>query len=128
MSKTTEFKVGQILENSLRQFAKIITIRNGIYGLTGWTSREAAEKTNVAHKHVNEYGLLYAGAKVVKGGKVSNAPETKDEAPTASDAPSKSSINALKADDARALAEKEGLSSEGNAKDVKARLITHFGL
>src|SRR5690606_12659646 len=123
----TEFKVGQILENSLRQFTKVVSVRNGIYGITGWMSRESAEKSNVAHKFVNKYGLKYANAKVVKGGKATNAPEAKGSNPTAT-APSKSSINALKADDVRKLAEKEGLSSEGTAKEVKERLVAHFGL
>lgn len=125
-----EFKVGMLLENSLRQFTKIISVRNGIYGITGWMSRESAEKSNVAHKFVNKYGLRYTNARVVKGDKASfskpTEPETGDT--TVTDKPTKSSINALKADDARALAEKEGLSTEGNAKDVKERLISHFGV
>ena len=66
---TQDFKVGAILENSVRQFAKIIAVREGnIYGLSGWTTRESAEKATVAHKFVNSYGLEYAGARVVKGG------------------------------------------------------------
>lgn len=126
---TTEFKVGQILENSLRQFTKIVSIRNGIYGITGWMSRESALKSNVVHKFVNIYGLQYAGSKVVKGGKTS-APEVEGNGKTDADldTPSKSSINKLVAADAKALAEKEGLSSEGTAKEVKERLVAHFGL
>ena len=125
-----EFKVGQILENSLRQFTKVVSVRNGIYGITGWMSRESAEKSNVSHKFVNKYGLRYANARVVKGGKVSDSKPTETETgdTTITDGPSKSSIKALKADEARELAEKEGLSTEGNAKDVKERLIAHFGL
>ena len=126
MSKP-EFKVGQIIENSLRQFTKIVSVRNGIYGLTGWQSRESAEKSNVAHNFVNVYGLRYAGARIVKGGTASNAPETEGST-DATEKPSKSSINKLNAADARAFAEKEGLSTEGNAKDVKDRIIAHLGL
>jgi hypothetical protein len=125
-----EFKVGQIIENSLRQFTKIISVRNGIYGISGWASRESAEKATVAHKFVNKYGLAYANAVIVKGSKasVSKPTETDESSEPATDKLSKSAINKLNAADAKALAEKEGLSIEGNAKDVKERLCAHFGL
>lgn len=124
-----EFKVGQILENSLRQFTKVVSVRNGIYGLTGWMSRESALKSNVVHKFVNIHGLRYAGVKVSKGGKASDAaPASAAGGSDSTSAPSKSSINKLVAADAKALAEKEGLSSEGTAKEVKERLVAHFGL
>lgn len=123
-----EFKVGQILENSLRQFTKVVSVRNGIYGITGWMSRESAEKSTVAHKFVNKYGLSYAGVKAVKGGKSKGATAPEENGTDSVDTPTKSSINKLVAADAKALAEKEGLSSDGTAKEVKERLITHFGL
>lgn len=69
-----KFKVGAILENPLRQFAKIIAIKNGVYALSGWTSREHAEKATVAYTRVNSYGLMYANVKVVSAGKGKSEP------------------------------------------------------
>lgn len=123
-----EFKVGQILENSLRQFTKIVSLRNGIYGITGWMSRDSAIKSSVAHKFVNVYGLQYAGARIVKGSKPAETTASTGNGADTGEKLSKSSINKLNGDDARALAEKEGLSSEGTVKEVKERLIAHFGL
>jgi len=70
------YAVGQILVNDLRQFTKIISLKNGVYGLSGWTSKENAEKATVAHKFVNVYGLKYANLRVVSAG-----PKVKATAP-----------------------------------------------
>lgn len=79
-----EYKVGDILENSIRQFAKVISIKNGIYGLSGWTSKENAEKATVAYKYVNGYGLSYAGVKLISSGssKKTEAPSVKASSKT----------------------------------------------
>lgn len=126
----TDYKVGAILKNSINQFTKIISVRRGIYGISGWTNQKNAEKATVVAKHVNVYGLQYANARVVSGkGKSkseSNAPETGDA--SNSDAPTKASINALSADDAKALLKKETGDEVGTGKEAKERLVTHFGL
>lgn len=124
----TEFKLGQILVNSLRQYTKVISFKNGVYGISGWTSRDHAEKATVAHKFVNRFGLKYAEAKAVKGGKSSKDTHADDDKKSPNDTPTKSEINKLKADDARALAEKLGVDAEGTGVEVKDRLLEHFGL
>jgi hypothetical protein len=68
------FKVGSILENSIRQFTKVIFLKNGVYGLSGWTSREHAEKATVVRQRVNKYGLQYACVKAVTSSADKSAP------------------------------------------------------
>lgn len=92
MSKK-EFAVGDILINSLKQFTKIISIKNGIYGLAGWTTKDSAEKSTVATKFVNSYGLEYAGVEVFS---TTTAKVAKASAPVASVA-SKAKVSAPKA-------------------------------
>lgn len=71
-----EFKVGQVLANPLGQYTKIISVKNGIYGHCGWTSRKAAEKATVAHKFVNKFGLRNANARAVSKSSASSSPAT----------------------------------------------------
>lgn len=125
-----EFKVGQIIKNSLNQYTKIISHNRGVYGLSGWTNQKSAEKATVAVKYVNKYGLQYANAMVVsgkgKGKSESNAPDT-DNASN-SDAPTKASIAKLSADEAKDLLKKETGDEVETGKEAKERLVTHFGL
>lgn len=122
-------KVGAILENSLRQYTKVISIRNGIYGLSGWTTRESAEKANVSTKFVNIYGLKYANVKVVGGTKADKATApAKSGAPTDTEKPTKSSLNKLNAKAVKELAEKLGIESDGTRAVVLERLFAHFEL
>lgn len=46
-----------ILENAVGQFTKIISVRNGVYGLSGWTTRANADKATAPAIHRNKYGL-----------------------------------------------------------------------
>lgn len=78
------FKLGAILENSIRQFTKVVSVRNGVYGITGWMTRQAAEKSSVAHNFVNAHGLRFAGARVVGEAETPTASPKGDEAPKAS--------------------------------------------
>lgn len=125
----TDLKVGAILVNSMRQFTKIISIRKGIYGLSGWSSRANAEKATVAHKFVNVYGLKNGGVRVVKGSSKgsANAPaETSGD--EATNKPTKAEINKLSADEAKALLKKETGEDVETGKAAKERLVTHFEL
>jgi len=127
--RETDLKVGAIIENSVRQFTKIISIRKGIYGLSGWTNRANAEKATVAHKFVNIYGLRNGGIQVVKGSSKgsANAPaETKGD--KATNKPTKAEITKLSADDAKALLKKETGTEVDTGKEAKERLVTHFEL
>lgn len=121
-----EFKIGSVVENSMRQFTKIISYRRGIYGLSGWTSRANAEKATNAVTFVNKYGLEYAGAKTVsKGGSTkdkSNAPEVSDDAPT------KAEITKLSADEAKALHKKVVGSEVETGKAAKDGLVAFYKL
>jgi len=112
------FKVGQILENSVRQFTKIISIKNGVYGLSGWSTKDAATKATVAFQHVNGYGLKYAGARVV-GGKETPAPTTEDDSPKYT----KASLKALGKDGLTALAESLGVDATGKMDVVIERIL-----
>lgn len=66
--------VGSLFENHLRQFAKVISAKNGVYGLSDWMTRANAEKATVATRHINVYGLESSGAKIVKSVKAPQAP------------------------------------------------------
>jgi hypothetical protein len=77
-----QYKVGSILENSIRQFTKIITAKNGIYGLSGWMSREHAEKATVVRQRMNKYGLQYACVRIVTGS-VERAAPSRTSTPSA---------------------------------------------
>ena len=60
------YKVGDIIVNEVRQFAKIISLKNGVYGLSNWGTQGNAEKASVAFVRINTYGLSTANLKVVK--------------------------------------------------------------
>lgn len=60
------YQVGAILKNPLRQYTKIISVKNGVYGISGWQSRENAEKSTIAMKHLNVFGLQFSGVRVVE--------------------------------------------------------------
>lgn len=128
---TPTYKVGQLLENSIRQFAKIVSVKNGIYGLTGWTDRRSAEKSTVARVFVNVYGLRNASVKSygktesVKDTATVSKPET---AKVVEEKPTKAYINKLSANDAKALCKKvTGVDAE-NGKVAKERLCNYYML
>lgn len=72
-------KVGNLLENSMRQFAKVISVKNGVYGISGWTTRVSAEKATVVAKRINKYGLINGNVRVTKGGDASSANAPADD-------------------------------------------------
>lgn len=125
MSKL-KITVGAILENRLRQFCKVISVRNGVYGLSGWTTRAHAEKATITQVHLNVYGLRNASVKVVSGSSESeptqeSAPET-EETEVAEEGLSEKELNKLSADDLKELAETMGVEYT-NKKDTVERII-----
>lgn len=71
------FNIGDIVVNDLGQYAKIVNIKTGRYGLSGWTSRGFAEKDEVAQIFLNINGMTSANLQVVSGG--STSPKVKSE-------------------------------------------------
>lgn len=130
--RETAYFVGALLQNSVGQFTKIISVKNGVYGLGGWTTRGNAEKQTVAHKFVNEYGLQYANAKVVSG---TSSPKAKAKSDDNADAAGstntaddktakvKAKLKAMSAKEVKAYAEKLGVDNTGNRADVEKRII-----
>lgn len=84
MSTDKQYTVGTILENKVKQFTKVISVRNGVYGLSGWTTLKNAEKATVARLFINSNGTRHAGCKVVKAGTKTKASDT--GAPSGNDA------------------------------------------
>lgn len=99
MSKLV-YKIGDILVNELRQCAKIINVKNGIYGLSGWTTQGNAAKAKIAEKHLNIYGLEYLNYKVIKSG-----PKAKTTAPEVAEGDEKADAKAEAAADEKKDAE-----------------------
>jgi len=118
------FQVGDVVVNEVRQFAKIISIRNGVYGFSGWTTLPNAQKATVAQKFLNSYGAQSANLQVVKGASKVTAPA--DEFGSNDKKPTKSSLVKLNAEAVKALAEKLGVNTEGTKPAILERLYTHY--
>ena len=80
------FAIGDIIVNELRQHAKIISFKNGVYGLSGWTTLINAEKANVVQSFMNVYGMAQANISVVSS---SSKPSQKAKEETVKSKPSK---------------------------------------
>lgn len=119
-----DIKVGTILENSIREFTKVLVIKDGMYGITGWSNLKGTKDSKVVVTYLNSFGIESTGATIVKGDKpvVANAP-----APT-SDAPTKTSLGKLSAEEVKALAVELKLDAEGTKPEILERLFTHYGL
>jgi len=129
MSKQLTYKVGQIIESANRQFAKIISVHNGRYGLSGFTNLANAKKANVAIDFFNEYGMEANAFKIV--GKASN--ETEDDSDTSdsddtTEKPTKSALNKLNAEAVKEMAGGLGIDNTGTRAEVLERLFAHFEL
>lgn len=79
--KDKQYTPGTILKNKIGQFTKVVSVKNGVYGLSGWTTLKNAEKATVARVFVNKHGTRYAGCTVEKEGK-----KVKESAPASNDA------------------------------------------
>lgn len=128
MSKLT-YKVGQVIESANRQFAKIISVHNGRYGLSGFTNLVNAKKATVAIDFFNEYGMEANAFKIV--GKASDDTEGDSDTSVSDDTtekPSKASLNKLNAQAVKELAEKLTIDNTGTRANVLERLFAHFEL
>lgn len=77
---TKNFKEGDILENSVGEFTKVISadVAAEAYSISGWTNRKTAEEATVAMARVNTYGLKACEAVVAGTSKVkATAPKKK---------------------------------------------------
>ena len=107
-----EYTVGTILTNKLGEFTKVISLRNGIYGITGWVKKQKkAEEATVATKFVNKFGLKYAGVSIIKKGKVSKEAPKETEPETGDD--DELDLTKAKGDDLKAYAEKNDIDITG---------------
>jgi len=130
MSKKLTYKVGQIIESGNRQYAKIISIHNGRFGLSGFTNLVNAKEATVAIDFFNEYGMEANAFKIV--GKAS-AEDTEDSdlSDTSDDTtekPTKTSLKKLGAQAVKELAESLGIDATGTMPEVLERLYTHYEL
>ncbi len=123
----TIYQVGTILVNSVGQFTKIISFRNGRYGLSGWVaSRTNAEKANVAFKYVNTSGLAAISVQIVKGSAVKPAPAASKVAPTKK--PTKAKLSKLSVAKLTSMATKLKLSVSEDKGTLLKTLFAHFEL
>lgn len=62
------FKAGDILENSISEFTKVIKadVEAESYSISGWTNLKTAKESTVASTIVNTYGLEACEAKLAK--------------------------------------------------------------
>lgn len=116
-----DFRVGSIIKNYINQFAKIVSIKNNIYGLSKWGNIENAKKANVAQIHVNIFGINAAKAVIIYN-------EIESDNPLSDGEISQETISKMKVDALKALCEKEGLITDGKKSDLQERLIAHLGL
>lgn len=129
MSNDKKFVVGMILESPLRQFTKIISFSKGRFALSGWTSREHAEKATVPQIYLNIYGIQQANLRIVSG----SSKKDKAQAPASSAGsttgnkskkPTKADLKKLSAKEVKALAEKLGVDASGNRPEVEERILS----
>lgn len=114
------FSKGDILQIPEGKFTKVIYVKNGVYGISGWTfSRRGAEKGNTAFKRINKFGMRNLGAKKVS----SDEPVEKDEMPEREDKYTKSQLNGMLKDEVVEIAEELGFKKSGTKKEVIERII-----
>lgn len=124
-----DIKVGTILENSVREFTKVLVIKGGMYGITGWSNLKGTKDADVVVTYLNSFGLEACEVKIVKGDKpvVANAPATTENAPEG-DKPTKTSLGKLSAEEVKALAVELKLDAEGTKPEILELLFAHYGL
>lgn len=119
-----EYALGTILVNKLGEYTKVISLRNGIYGITGWVKKQKqAEKATVATKFVNKFGLKYAGASIIKKGKVSKEAPKETEPKSGDD--DVLDLTKAKGDDLKAYAKENNIDITGLTKvaDIREAVI-----
>lgn len=60
-----QFEIGDVIESSVGKFAKIISFKNGVYGISGWTDLENAKNATSARTFLNIYGVQNANFQLV---------------------------------------------------------------
>lgn len=123
MSKNSQYEVGQILKNSVGQYAKIISINDGRYGLSGWTTLRGATEAETTTLVLNVYGIEACEAEVTTD-KASDDSDSSDVKHT------KKSLKKLDEDALKALAIEQGVevTDEDTKATVIEKLYTHFEL
>jgi hypothetical protein len=123
------FKVGDLLINTVGQFTRIISVQANRFGLSGWTTRVNAEKANVATKFVNIYGLEAAQVRVVgKGTSKKTEDSASEEKGSDDNKPTKTSLNKLNAKAVSELTESLGIEVASTRAENLEKLYTHFEL
>jgi hypothetical protein len=123
------FKVGDLLINTVGQFTRIISVQANRFGLSGWTTRVNAEKANVATKFVNIYGLEAAQVRVVgKGTSKKTEDSASEEKGSDDNKPTKASLNKLNAKAVSELTESLGIEVASTRAENLEKLYTHFEL
>lgn len=124
-----DYQPGAVLVCDNGTYTKVISEKNGVYGISGWAGKRSAEKANVARKFINGHGLKYAGARIVSEGEIV---EEKADAPADSSGEheyTRTQLRDMKVDKLYPLAESVGVSTDGkNKSDVLDQLFDHFGL
>lgn len=112
----SKYIIGTIIENRLKQFAKVLSSKNSVYGLSGWTTRKNAEKATVITHFLNEFGMRGAGVKVVSGKEVAKEEKKKEEA----DEPefTKTALNKMSAAEVKELAGQRGFKKSLSKKEL----------
>lgn len=119
MSKA--LKIGSILETPTGEFAKVINVRNGVYGLSGWTNRKNAERATVAHVHMNGRAIRNNSDIKVMSATSSKAAPAKSDAPAAPKAPKAEKPKSTIAKPAVRKAAKKAQKAQKPAKKTTAR-------
>ena len=128
MSNKLTYKVGQVIESANRQFAKIISIHNGRYGLSGFTNLANAKKATVAIDFFNEYGMEANAFKIVGKASTEDADSDLANSGDTTEKPTKSALNKLNAEAVKEMAGGLGIDNTGTRADVLERLFAHFEL
>lgn len=129
MNHPLDYPIGSIVRCDAGTYTKIISEKNGVYGISGWASKRAAEKANIARKFINVHGLKYAGGRIDSEGEVS---ENQAAAPADSDDEqeyTRTQLRKMATDKLYPLAESEGVSTDGkNKPEVLDDLYDHYGI
>lgn len=122
------YTVGTILKNSAGQFTKILEIREGRYGICGWTTLKGAQESEVVTLFLNEFGIEACEPEVVEAGSVESDDTASDD--NADAKPTKSKLKKLSEDDLKALAVEKGIEivEDDTKSSILEKLYTHFEL
>lgn len=125
MSKEVTLKVGDVIKNEVGQFTKVISINDGRYGLSGWTTLTNAKKATMVTTFLNEFAIETLAFDIIDA-------ESDDELHTSDDQDtdevSKEALAKLSAKEVKAKAVELGLNADGTKAETLELLYTHFEL